>query len=117
MIAQITSVQQQTQIILQAAFAVFERMLERRVDPDAVTMNLLIEAAGNGGRLDKVEELYGQMQVLGPRPTSHTFVHLFSAFKRGREKNPDWIFQVGDEVELNGMHVWCMLKTGHWPAA
>lgn len=78
---------------MQAAFETFAKMLTLDVEPDAVTFNLLIEAAGNAGRLDKVKELYAQMQLLGPQPSSHTFVHLFTAFKKCGSYNADWIFK------------------------
>lgn len=80
---------------MQAAFAAYEKMLSLGLEPDAVTMNLLIEAASIARRLDKVNELYEQMQRLGPSPTSHTFVHLFSAFKTCNGRNSKWIFQAG----------------------
>lgn len=79
---------------LQEAFATYARMLGLGVEPDEVTMNLLIKAAGLEGRLDKVEELYNQMKRIGPQPTSITFVHLFAAFQNSRRKEPVWLLQV-----------------------
>ena len=69
-------------------------MLLLGVEPDAVTMNLLIKAAASDGRLDKAEELYRQMRVLGPPPTSVTYVHMFQAFQGSRSKDPARILQV-----------------------
>lgn len=64
------------------------------VEPDSVTMNLLITAAGMEGKFETVDKLYSQMQALGPAPTSHTYVHLFNAFHNSVRKEADWIFKV-----------------------
>lgn len=70
-------------------------MLALGIEPDVVTMNLLIQAAGMEGRFDRVDQLYRQMRNIGPAPSSHTYVHLMGAFHNSHKKDPDWIFQVG----------------------
>ena len=79
---------------MQESFATFDRMLRLGVEPDVVTMNLLIKAAGTAGRLNVVEQLYGQMLNIGPQPTSITFVHLFSACDNSQRKDYAWLHQV-----------------------
>ena len=79
---------------MQASFATFDRMVTLDIDPDSVTMNLLITAAGMEGRFETVDQLYKQMKALGPAPNSHTYVHLFTAFHNSTQKDADWIFKV-----------------------
>ena len=79
-------------------------MLQLGVEPDVVTMNLLIKAAGSGGRLDKAEELYDQMKRIGPQPTSITYVHLFSAFQNSHHKEPTRLLQVQGAFLIIRMH-------------
>ena len=79
---------------LQEAFAVYDKMLHLGVEPDVVTMNLVIKAAGAAGRMDAVEQLYDQMTSMGPTPTSITFVHLFAAFQNSLKKDYAWLSQV-----------------------
>ena len=69
-------------------------MLHLGVEPDVVTMNLVIKAAGAAGRMDAVEQLYSQMMSIGPTPTSITFVHLFAAFQNSQKKDYAWLSQV-----------------------
>lgn len=80
--------------LLQASFATFDRMLSLGIEPDGITMNLLISAAGAEGNFEKVDELYRQMVSIGPAPSSRTYVHLFTAFHNSLKKNTDWIFKV-----------------------
>ena len=69
-------------------------MLELGVEPDVVTMNLVIKAAGAAGQMEAVEQLYSQMMSIGPSPTSITFVHLFAAFQNSQKKDYTWLSQV-----------------------
>lgn len=69
-------------------------MLQLEVDPDVVTMNLLIKAAGISGQLHIVEELYHQMVTMGPTPTAITFVHLFSAYEHSERREYGQLVQV-----------------------
>lgn len=69
-------------------------MLQLGVEPDVVTMNLLIKAAGMSGRLHVVEQLYNQMVNIGPTPTAITFVHLFSAYENSQRKEYSKLLQV-----------------------
>lgn len=69
-------------------------MLELGVEPDVVTMNLVIKAAGAAGQMQAVEQLYSQMISIGPSPTSITFVHLFAAFQNSQKKDYTWLSQV-----------------------
>ncbi len=84
---------------LQEAFATFDRMLGLGVEPDVVTMNLVIKAAGAAGRLETVEQLYSQMMSIGPSPTSITFVHLFAAFQNSLRKDYAWLSQVCQKIK------------------
>lgn len=83
---------------MQEAFKTFDRMLHLGVEPDVVTMNLVIKAAGTAGRQDAVEQLYSQMMSIGPKPTSITFVHLFAAFQNSQRNDYAWLSQASCSI-------------------
>jgi pentatricopeptide repeat protein len=70
-------------------------MQREGVDPDVITFNSLIKAAGRAGRMSDALAAAAELRAAGLRPTAVTYASLLHAAARTRHGDAEWMLQVG----------------------